>query len=220
MNIDELGDADIIVSDEPAIDALRAQHGTIFGLDSEDGTIVFRKPTLREYRSYRAAREDPVRAPVADEILARAVVVHPAPEAFAKIAAASPPLVTVIHTEALRHSGGATVAVEKYVGEGDAALNALRAQHGAVFVADLSAFDEPHLVFRKPSELEYRAFKAAMQDDVKRDGAYDALVASVAVSPPRPQVEALLASLPVLAANIGIEVLSKSGGVQARAKKL
>src|SRR4051812_19368289 len=63
---------------------LEAKHVRTAHLIGKGGAweVVFRKPTRAEYKAFRARAHNPAQAADAQEILARACVVHPSKEAF------------------------------------------------------------------------------------------------------------------------------------------
>ena len=63
------------------IEELRAAHGRIEVVNAKNGAwqVVYRKPTRAEYRRFRAMSHRPEAIADAQEMLARACCVHPAP---------------------------------------------------------------------------------------------------------------------------------------------
>lgn len=66
------------------IDKLKAEHGEIWHIKGKGGAweIVFKKPRRVDYKMFRANIANPARAPEAQEILLRAVILVPKREEF------------------------------------------------------------------------------------------------------------------------------------------
>lgn len=94
----------------------------------------------------------------------------------------------------------------------------LKAKYGQVFRYEAEGL--PTIYFRKPSRLEYRAFKAARGDESKKFAADEILACACVVHPDRVAFESILDADPVLATSVSGKILESSGGASAEVKKL
>lgn len=65
-------------------DRLRSEHGEIWEIASDLGTVYIRCPDRALFRRFKAYAVDPKKQADADDMLAREVVVHPSAETFAQ----------------------------------------------------------------------------------------------------------------------------------------
>ncbi len=100
----------------------------------------------------------------------------------------------------------------------DAKIAELKAKHGELFAIELD--EDEIVVFRRPTRLEFRAYKSNSQDESKRAVADEILCKSVVVYPEGDACEALLDKLPAASLTLAKAIVEKSGGTQASAKKL
>ena len=104
--------------------------------------------------------------------------------------------------------------------EGRAALEKTRAANPAAklhFVEDPEEFGL--VIFRRPTKLELRAFKADRDDDDRKVVADEVLAAKLVLHPDPAGFSALLDSYPVLATNISAQAVKLAGGGKLDVKK-
>lgn len=99
---------------EAKIEELRSKYGSLYVVDlGDDGILAFRRPTRLEFRGYKQNRQDDSKRVVADEILVKAVVVYPDPEAVEALMDRLPALATNLQGEILEAAGGIRLEVKK-----------------------------------------------------------------------------------------------------------
>jgi len=96
-------------------------------------------------------------------------------------------------------------------------LDELRAKHGDLYMVETPVGD---VVFRGANRIEYRQWKSAREDDVKKFAADEILSRMCVVYPSAAIFEAMLDKLPALATLLQGEIIQISGGAALSAKKL
>lgn len=109
--------------------------------------------------------------------------------------------------------------------ETTAKLADLKAKHGTIWVAEVGergedgATEDGVVAYRRPTRLEFRAFKANRADDEKAKIAEELLCKSAVVYPDAVAFDALLDKLPALAQVLAQQIVAAGGGVPLEAKK-
>jgi hypothetical protein len=92
--------------DSAKLEALKAQHGELFVIETDDGeALAFRRPTRAEYKRFKANALDEQKRMDADEQLVRAVTIYPDAEGFAALLDRKPALATSMAGEVLKVAG-------------------------------------------------------------------------------------------------------------------
>ena len=96
-------------------------------------------------------------------------------------------------------------------------LDELRTKHGKLHIR---AVDDTDFVLRAPSRLEYRKWKADIQDERKKLDASELLLLPCIVYPEPQDFQAMLDERPALADTLGLQLLEIAGMTKAVEKKL
>ena len=102
--------------------------------------------------------------------------------------------------------------------EKDALLEELRAKHGKILIVEDEDFGL--VVFRRPTKLEFRAFKSDRDDDGRKAVADETFAAKLVLHPSSSEFNTLLDTFPVLATNIAGQAMAAAGGSKLEVKKL
>lgn len=193
--------------------ALEARHGTIGIVAAEDLTswaVVLRKPTRKEYGTFKANANNPAKAADSQEHLLKTIAIVPSdylhiealldewpgiPEAFANSGVLAE--LTGSAGRELDPSERTMEQVAKILGCDVAAIEELQAKHktiGLVVARDEKSWA---VVLRKPNRGEYKMFRANSNNAAQVSAAQETLFKSIALLPDGQQaVDALLNKWP------------------------
>jgi hypothetical protein len=193
--------------------ALEARHGTIGIVTAEDMTswaVVLRKPTRKEYGTFKANANNPQKAADSQEHLLKTLAIVPSsyeaieklldewpgiPEAFANSGALAE--LTGSAGRDLEPSSRAFEQMAPILGVEVAALEELQAKHRTIGI--VVARDEKSwaVVLRKPNRGEYKMFRANSNNAGQVSAAQETLFQAISLIPEGKQaIEALLAKWP------------------------
>lgn len=196
---------------EEALKLLETQHGRIERVLSkarttrrgkevkagEDWEVVYRKPTTQEYKAFRHDSTNPLRAPDAQEILARKLVVHPDKVSFDKLLNEFPGIPAASGTALKRLCG---LMIEQFpelskskISEDQLDEWESKYRHIAHLMGEDGAWEA---VYRIPTRLELKAFRGRAHDDKNKADAVEVLARQCVLFPPKEVFPSLLEEFP------------------------
>jgi len=163
----------------------------------EDWEVVFRKPSVQEYKAFRSDSVNPLRAPDAQEILARKIVVFPTRLEFDKLLDEFPGIPAAAAT-AIKRLSGLIIEQTPELSQSrltEEQLDDLESKHRRIahLQGENGAWE---VVYRIPTRLELKAFRGRAHNEKIQADAIEVLARQCVVFPPKEAFDALLQDYP------------------------